>query len=124
MHINILRIILEQCAESRSALHTFFIGFEKAIDSVNRESIWSALFRRAPCARNCSDDTKCYVLHRCEITEEFQVQSGVRQDCILSLPPETVYDIYTGEANGKVTLGGYKNYSLLLRLYLSLEYEH
>ena len=45
IHINTLRIIIEQSAEYRSDLHLIFVDFEKAIDSVDREGLWMALGR-------------------------------------------------------------------------------
>jgi sorting nexin-29 len=39
--INTLRIIIEQCIEWSSRLHTVFIDFEKAFDTINREAMWN-----------------------------------------------------------------------------------
>lgn len=40
-----LRIIIEQCAEWNSSLYVGFIDYEKAFDSVDRETIWKLLWR-------------------------------------------------------------------------------
>jgi hypothetical protein len=41
--INTLRIIIEQCSEFESPVYLAFVDFEKAFDSITRESIWKAL---------------------------------------------------------------------------------
>lgn len=41
-----LRIILEECTDTRSPLNLMFIVFEKAIDSVSKKCIWNALRRK------------------------------------------------------------------------------
>jgi hypothetical protein len=43
--INTLQIITELCIEWSSRLHTVFIDFEKAFDSINREAMWKDVKR-------------------------------------------------------------------------------
>ena len=42
-HIFVLRQILEQAAEWNSSLYVLFIDFEKAFDSLHRETLWKIL---------------------------------------------------------------------------------
>ena len=42
-HIFILRNIIEQVAEWQSTLYITFVDFEKAFDSVHRESLWKIM---------------------------------------------------------------------------------
>ena len=42
-YVNTLRIILEQSVEWQAILYMTFIDFEKALDSVKREILWSTL---------------------------------------------------------------------------------
>ena len=89
-HINTVRIIIEQCAAFKQDLHLLFIDFEKAFDSVHRESLWKALRRRGvpdkiiTMIKATYTGAKCRVLHKSKLSEQFEVNSGVRQGCILS----------------------------------------
>ena len=89
-HINTIRIIIEQCAAYKVDLHLLFVDFEKAFDSVRRQCLWVALRRRGvpekfiSMIKSSYDGAKCRVLHKGKLTEPFDVQSGVRQGCILS----------------------------------------
>ena len=89
-HINTVRIIIEQCAAYKQDLHLLFIDFEKAFDSVQRESLWRALRRRGVPEKITNiikatyNGAKCRVLHKGKLSEQFEIRSGVRQGCILS----------------------------------------
>lgn len=87
---NALRLIIEQSNEFNTPLYMVFVDFEKAFDRVNREAIWSALKRRQipnkiiRLIRAMYENAKCQVMHNGALTDEFGVNTGVRQGCILS----------------------------------------
>ena len=89
-HINTIRIIIEQCAAFNIDLHLLFIDFEKAFDSVHRNCIWQVLKRWdipdkiISIIKASYNGAKCRVLHNGKLSETFNVESGVRQGCILS----------------------------------------
>ena len=88
-HIFVLRQILEQAAESNSNLYVLFIDFEKALNSLHRETLWKIL-------RGYGFPMKivniiavqglfhCKVICGNQLTDSFKVQTGVKQGCILS----------------------------------------
>ncbi|KAK7109158.1 hypothetical protein V1264_013249 [Littorina saxatilis] len=85
-----LRIILEQSQEWNSSLYVNFIDYEKAFDSVDRQSLWKLLRHHGVpekitnIIRNSYEGLTCRVVHGCQLTDAFQVGTGVRQGCILS----------------------------------------
>lgn len=89
-HIFTLRNIMEQCIEWNNKLHLNFIDFEKAFDSVHRESLWKILS-----AYGCPDklirifksfynNFTCSVIDDNKLSNWFTITSGVRQGCIMS----------------------------------------
>ena len=85
-----LRIIIEQSNEWQSPLFIHFIDFKKAFDMVDRKMIWKILKHYGFPAKithliqNLYEDTTCQVIHNNKLTEPFQVNTGVRQGCLLS----------------------------------------
>ena len=85
-----LRNILEQVNEWNAILYTHFIDFEKAFDSVNRESLWNIMSvygipgELIIMVEMIYNNFKCAVLEEGETTEWFQVQSGAKQGCGMS----------------------------------------
>ena len=90
-HIFNLRMIIQKYREVNASLHTCFIDYSKAFDSVNHQGMWNSL-------REMNFDPKTIFLIRslyegqqsamqleCGTTERFPVTKGVRQGCILSL---------------------------------------
>ena len=89
-HIATLRIIVEQCIEWQSSLYINFVDFEKAFDSIDRTVLWKLL-------RHYGLPTKCvtlikniyegftgHVIFSGQVSEGFQIGTGVRQGCLLS----------------------------------------
>ena len=85
-----LRIIVEQSIEWNSTLNINFIDFEKAFDNVDREILWKLLRHyRVPdkiisliqCAYK---DLSCKIAHAGQLSESFEVKTGVRHGCLLS----------------------------------------
>jgi hypothetical protein len=88
--IGTLRIIVEQSLEWNSPLYINFVDYEKAFDSVDRETLWKLLrhygipAKMVNLIRNSYDGMSCRVLHGGKLTDSFQVRTGVRQGCLLS----------------------------------------
>ena len=85
-----LRNILEQSLEWNTPLCINFIDFQKAFDSIHRESLWRILQAYGIPPKIITLIKMFYVNFECSIilentiTEAFPVKSGVRQGCILS----------------------------------------
>ena len=89
-HIFTLRQILEQCQEWKTPCYVNFIDFEKAFDSIHRESLWCILRHYGiPCMivtiiKMLYEGFKSKVICGQNLTEEFDIKTGVKQGCILS----------------------------------------
>ena len=85
-----LRIVIEQSIEWNSALFVNFIDFEKAFDSLERESLWKLLRHYGIPEKIVSIIRSSYsgmsnrVIHDGKTSESFNVLTGVRQGCLLS----------------------------------------
>ena len=85
-----LRIIVEQSLEWNSPLYVNFIDYEKAFDSVDRETLWKLLRhygvpeKITNLIRCIYQDMSCKVNHAGQLSESFEVKTGVRQGCLLS----------------------------------------
>ena len=84
-----LRIIVEQSIEWQSPLYTCFIDFEKAFDSVDRDSIWNILLhygvpiKFVGIIKALYEGFSCQVIHTGKLSKNFEISSGVRQGCLL-----------------------------------------
>ena len=85
-----LRIILEQSAEWNTPLYINFVDFEKAFDSLDRDSLWKLLRhygvpdKIVTIIRNSYEGLTCRVVHQGQLSDSFEVKTGVRQGCLLS----------------------------------------
>ena len=85
-----LRIIVEQSLEWNSPLYINFIDYEKAFDSVDRNTLWKLLrhygipVKVTNVIRNSYTGMTCRVINGGQLTRSFQVKTGVRQGGILS----------------------------------------
>ena len=85
--IFILRNIIEQCTEWQRQLYINFIDFEKAFDSIHRDSLWRILRAYGIpqhivlLIRSFYDHFTCSVGNS---DHRFQVKTGVRQGCVMS----------------------------------------
>ena len=67
-----------------------FVDYEKAFDSVDRETLWKLLrhygvpTKLVNLIRNSYAGMTCRVVHSGQLTESFSVRTGVRQGCLLS----------------------------------------
>ena len=85
-----LRIILEQSQEWNSSLYINFLDYEKAFDSVDRGSLWKLLRhfgvpeKITKIIKNTYEGLTCRVIHKNQLTDAFDIRTGVRQGCLLS----------------------------------------
>ncbi|VDP51811.1 unnamed protein product [Schistosoma curassoni] len=85
-----LRIIVEQSTEWNWSLYVNFIDYEKAFDNVDRRPLWERRRHyRVPekivdIIRNLCDGLQCEVVHGGQLTDAFQLGTGVKQGCLLS----------------------------------------
>lgn len=88
-HIFVLRQILEQSCEWNSTLYAVFVDFEKAFDSLHRESLWKILRhygipqKLVHIIQSLYENFECRVIYNNQLTEPFAVNIGVKQGCIL-----------------------------------------
>ena len=85
-----LRIIIEQSCEWNFPLFINFVDFEKAFDSVDRDTLWKllrhygVLVKIVNIIRSSYEGLSCRVIHRGQSTEAFNVRTGDRKGCLLS----------------------------------------
>jgi len=85
-----LRIIVEQSIEWNSSLYINFVDYEKAFDSLDRNTLWQILYhygvpsKFVNLIRNMYENTTDRVIHGGQMSEPFHITTGVRQGCILS----------------------------------------
>ena len=84
------RIIVEQSMEFDSSLYINFVAYEKAFDSLDRDTLWKPLQHYGipekiiTLIRNTYDGMRCKVTHADRLTDSFQVKTAVRQGRLLS----------------------------------------
>ena len=67
-----------------------FVDYEKAFDSVDRNTLWKLLRhygipeKITNIIEKSYQGMNCKVIHGQQLTKEFQVNTGVRQGCLLS----------------------------------------
>ena len=88
--IFVLRNIIEQVIEWNSNLYICFVDFEKAFDSVHRETLWKLLkiygipYKLVDMIKATYRNSKCAVIDGIETSQWLDVKSGVKQGCVLS----------------------------------------
>lgn len=81
---------MEQHRELQSSLNLLFVDFKMAFDSIVREKMWwiLALYdvpaKLIDIIKQLYCDANLRIVHRGKVGPEFQVNSGVKQGCILS----------------------------------------
>ena len=89
-HIATLRIIVEQSIEWNSSLYVNFVDYEKAFDSLNRETHWKILrhcgvpMKLVNMIKKSYEGMSCRIIHDCQLTNNFDIRTAVRQGCLLS----------------------------------------
>ena len=85
-----LRIIVEQSIKWNSSLYVIFVDYEKAFDSLDRETLWKILrhygvpMKLVNMIKNSYEGMSCRVIHDGQLTKNFEIRTGVRQGCLLS----------------------------------------
>ena len=83
-----LRIIVEQSIEWNSSLYVNFVDYEKAFESLDRETLWKILRRYWVPMKLVNIIKNSYegmgVIHDGQLTKNFEIRTGVRQGCLLS----------------------------------------
>ena len=82
-----LRNIIEQCTEWQRTLYVNFVDFEKAFDSVHRESLWCILRHYGIPMKIVELIKSFYNNFQCTVgrsNSSFEVKTGVRQGCVMS----------------------------------------
>ena len=85
-----LRIIIEQSLEFNSALYTVFIDFQKAFDSLDRAVLWKLMGHYGIpekfilIIKNTYTGMQSRILHESQLTDTFDITTGVRQGYLLS----------------------------------------
>ena len=85
-----LRIIVEQSLEWNSSLYINFVDFQKAFDSLHRDTLWQLLrhygipAKLTRIIKESYEGMACQVVHGGQLTRRFDVRTGVRQGCLLS----------------------------------------
>ena len=88
--IFILRNILEQVNEWQATLYINFVHFEKAFDSVHRNSLWMIMSQYGipqkiiNIVKALYDGFECAVVEKDATTEWFELTTGVKQGCSMS----------------------------------------
>jgi hypothetical protein len=88
--IFILRNILEQVNEWNATLYVHFVDFEKAFDSIHRDSLWIIMRQYGipqkliQMVKALYADFQCSVIDENETTDWFPVITGVKQGCCMS----------------------------------------
>ena len=89
-HVFILRNIIEQVNEWQATLFMNFVDFEKAFDSVHRESLWIIMKKYGipekivRMVQSFYEGFQCAVEDQGEICEWFDLKTGVKQGCNMS----------------------------------------
>ena len=85
-----LRIIIEQCLEMRKPCIINFVDYQKAFDSLDRNTLWKILaFYGVPkkiidIIKSMYENQNVKVLFKGKLSNSFIVLTGVRQGCLLS----------------------------------------
>ena len=88
--IFIVRNILEQVNEWNATIYIHFVDFEKAFDSIHRNSLWIIMRQYGipekliRMVRSLYKDFQCAILVEGETTDWFPVITGVKQGCCMS----------------------------------------
>ena len=89
-HIVTLRNIIEQTKEFNSNLYLTFVDFEKAFDTLDRNIMWKILevygipAKFINIIKSLYDGYKVNIEHNGKLSKPVEINTGVRQGCILS----------------------------------------
>ncbi|KAL4127579.1 hypothetical protein QTP88_011746 [Uroleucon formosanum] len=89
-HIFTIRQALEKYYEFEKEVHLCFVDFSQAYDSINRNKLWITLeefempSKLIRLIKECNSNTACKVKFRNQLSESFDVNTGLRQGDALS----------------------------------------
>ena len=86
-HITVLRNVIEQSTEWQRKLYILFVDYQKAFDSLHRESLWKLLRAYGVPQKIVNVIKQFYCRFTCSVGSSdlrFEVKSGVRQGCVMS----------------------------------------
>ena len=87
-----LRIIVEQSIEWNSSLYIIFVDYERAFDSLDRETLWKILrhygvpMKLVNMIKNSYEGMSCRVIHDGQLTKNFEIRTGVRRMLAITIP--------------------------------------
>ena len=85
-----LRIIIEQSLEWNSPVIVNFLDYEKAFDSIDRDTLWKIMRNHGIPQKlvnlisSMYEGTNCRIIHEGQLSDAFDIRTGVRQGCLLS----------------------------------------
>ena len=85
--LSTLRNIIEQCTEWQRQLYINFVDFQKAFDSIHRDSLWHILRAYGIPQKIVQLIQSFYEAFTCSFESSgirFEVKTGVRQGCVMS----------------------------------------
>ena len=88
--IFILRNIIEQSLEWNTVLYLVFVDYEKAFDSIDRETLWKIMKaygipdKFIAIVKAFYRNSRAAVLHGDGKSDWFEIKSGVKQGCVMS----------------------------------------
>ena len=86
----ILRNIIEQSYEWNTNIYMIFVDFQKAFDSIHRETLWKIMKlygipeKIINIIKTLYQNTRVAVIHDKSKTDWFDIKSGVKQGCVMS----------------------------------------
>ena len=89
-HLSTLTSIIENRKRQRKSTFVGFVDFRKAYDTINRDLLWSKLVsagisgKMMTAIKSLYNNVKCSVRINGHMTDWFDVNSGLKQGCILS----------------------------------------
>lgn len=89
-HIHTIRQLAEKHYEYNKDLHLVFIDFKQAYESINRKELWKVLRyldipqKYIDLIKMCNSKTNLKIKYQQEMSEKFEVKSGLRQGDALS----------------------------------------
>jgi len=119
--IHTIKQIVEKSHEFDIDVHLLFVDFKQAYDSVNRGRLWKAMTqlgiptKLVRLIKTCVQKSKCIVKFNGEISEDFSVETGLRQGDALSLTlfnialESVVREVLDDDVTGLRIRGGHQN---------------
>ena len=107
-HIATMRIIIEQSLELQAPLCAVFGEFQKSFDNADQDVIWRLMHHYGfppkfiTIIQQLYEGATCQFIHEGKLTEPFNVQTGVRQGCLLS---PTIFLVVVGWVMKQSTAG-------------------